>query len=143
MKSAEFRRQRCVQVTAQRSAVHRAASARPHIAAHSVAEAVRGEIGAISRQTVDDALGVLTDNGDLRHVQPAGSPALYDDRVGENHHHLVCRDCGGLVDVDCAVGDAPCLVPADASSFDLDEAEVVYWGRCPQCLGSTPVSATD
>lgn len=143
LKGAELLRQYGVQVTAQRLAVLRTVSARSHIAAHSVAEAVRAEIGAISRQTVYDALGVLTDKGILRRIQPAGSPALYEDRVGDNHHHLVCRDCGRLVDVDCAVGDTPCLIPADASSFDIDEAEVIDWGQCPQCLGSTPVSATD
>lgn len=139
---AELLRSRGLQVTAQRLAVLRAVSARPHVAADLVAEAVRAEIGAISRQAVYDALGVLVVQGILRRVEPAGSPALYDDRVGDNHHHLACRSCGRLVDVDCAVGDIPCLTPADDAGFDVDEAEVIYWGRCPECRSSTPLPAT-
>ena len=102
-----------MQVTAQRLAVFRAVSGQPHITADGVAEAVRAEIGAISLQSVYDALGVLVAEGLVRRIQPAGSPARFEDRVGDNHHHLICRVCGRVVDVDCAVGDAPCLTAAD------------------------------
>mgnify|MGYP000273770399 CR=1 FL=1 len=122
-----------VQVTAQRLAVLRAVSAHPHISANKVAEKVREEIGAISRQSVYDSLTVLTDNDIIRRIQPAGSPTRYEDRVGDNHHHLVCRSCDRLVDVDCAVGDTPCLTPAEDWRFDVHEAEVIYWGVCPEC----------
>ncbi len=80
-----------------------------------------------------DALAVLADKGLIRRIQPAGSPARYEDRTGDNHHHLICRGCGRMVDVDCAVGAAPCLTPADYSGYEIDEAEVIYWGRCPEC----------
>jgi Fur family ferric uptake transcriptional regulator len=127
-------RERGIQVTAQRLAVFRAVSGHPHITADSVAEAVRTEIGAISLQSVYDALGILVSEGLIRRIQPAGSPARYEDRVGDNHHHLICRNCGRVVDVDCAVGSAPCLTAADDQGFEIDEAEVAYWGRCPDCL---------
>ena len=123
-----------LQVTAQRLAVLRAATDRPHSAADDIYTAVRAEIGAISRQAVYDALAALTDKGLLRRIQPAGSPARYEDRVGDNHHHLICRACGRMVDVDCAVGDTPCLTAADDKGYEVDEAEVVYWGRCPECV---------
>ena len=122
-----------VQVTAQRLAVLRIVSAHPHISANEVAEKVREEIGAISRQSVYDSLTVLTENDIIRRIQPAGSPTRYEDRVGDNHHHLVCRSCDRLVDVDCAVGDVPCLTPVDDWQFDVHEAEVIYWGVCPDC----------
>lgn len=123
-------------VTAQRVAVLRAVSGHPHGTADEVAEAVRAEIGVISRQAVYDALHVLADKGLIRSIQPAGSPARYEDRVGDNHHHLICRSCGKTVDVDCAVGDTPCLTAADDLGYEIDEAEVVYWGRCPECRKS-------
>lgn len=135
--SAELLRRHGLQVTAQRLAVLRAVSARPHGTAADVAELVRDEIGAISRQAVYDALGILTDQGLIRRIEPAGSPARYEDRVGDNHHHLVCRACGRMVDVDCAVGEAPCLTAADDAGYEIDEAEVVYWGRCPECIGGS------
>ena len=109
-------------------------SGHPHATADDVTKAVRAEIGVISRQAVYDALGVLTDKGLIRRIQPAGSPARYEDRTGDNHHHLICRSCSRMVDVDCAVGAAPCLTPSDASGYEIDEAEVIYWGRCPECL---------
>ena len=96
----------------------------------------RSEIGAISRQAVYDALGTLTDKGLIRRIQPARSPARYEDRVDDNHHHLVCRVCGITVDVDCAVGDAPCLEPVTDHGFAVDEAEVVFWGTCGDCQSS-------
>jgi Fur family ferric uptake transcriptional regulator len=134
---AQILREHGVQVTAQRLAVLRAVSGRPHCTADDVAEDVRAEIGAISRQAVYDALGMLAEKGIVRRIQPAGSPALYEGRVGDNHHHLICRRCGKTVDVDCAVGDTPCLTAADASGYQIDEAEVIYWGTCPACLSST------
>ncbi len=131
---ANLLRKHGVQVTAQRLAVLRAVSGRPHCRADDVAEDVRAEIGTISRQAVYDALGILAENGLIRRIQPAGSPALYEARVGDNHHHVICRTCGKTADVDCAVGDAPCLTAADNSDYQIDEAEVIYWGTCPECL---------
>jgi Fur family ferric uptake transcriptional regulator len=138
---ADLLRQHGIQVTAQRLAVLRAVSGQPHITADAVADAVRAEIGAISLQSVYDALGVLVAEGLLRRIQPAGSPARFEDRVGDNHHHLICRTCGRMVDVDCAAGSAPCLTPGNDRGYEIDEAEVVYWGRCPQCL-KAPKSRT-
>lgn len=140
VEAADLLRQNGLQVTAQRLAVLRAVAERPHGTADDVAEIVRSEIGAISRQGVYDALAVLVDKGLLRRIQPAGSPTRYEHRVGDNHHHLVCRACGLTVDVDCAVGPAPCLDVVDDHGYDIDEAEVIYWGHCPTCrngAGST------
>ena len=135
---ADLLRRHGVQVTAQRLAVLAAVSARPHGTASEIAALVRAEIGVISRQAVYDALGLLADEGLVRRIQPAGSPARYEGRTGDNHHHLICRTCGRMVDVDCVVGAAPCLTPADASGYEIDEAEVIYWGRCPDCLARDP-----
>ena len=129
-------RQHGLQVTAQRMAVLRAVSGRPHGTADDIDKVVRAELGAVSRQAVYDALGILTEKGLLRRIQPARSPARYEDRVGDNHHHLICRTCGRMVDVDCAVNYTPCLTAADDSGYEIDEAEVIYWGRCPECAGS-------
>lgn len=126
-------RARGIQVTAQRVAVLRAVSGHPHATADVLADVVRDEIGAISLQSVYDALALLAAEGLVRRIQPAGSPARYEDRVADNHHHLICRVCGRVVDVDCAVGSAPCLKASDHRGFEIDEAEVAYWGRCPQC----------
>lgn len=122
-----------LQVTAQRLAVLRAVHAHPHSTADNVAATARTEIGAISRQAVYDTLATLEEKGIVRRIQPAGSPALFETRVGDNHHHLICRECNLLVDVDCAAGKRPCLDPVDDFGFAIDEAEVVYWGRCPEC----------
>jgi len=135
-KAAEVLRAHRLNVTAQRIAVLRAVSMRPHCTADEVTEAVRGEIGTISRQAVYDALGLLSEKGIIRRIQPAGSAALYEDRVGDNHHHLICRSCGKTVDVDCAAGYAPCLKALDDAGYLVDEAEVVYWGTCPECLAA-------
>jgi len=126
-------RQHGLQVTAQRLAVLRAVSDRPHGTADEIEEVVRSEIGAISRQAVYDALGTLTDKGLIRRIQPARSPARYEDRVSDNHHHLVCRACGRTADVDCAVGERPCLEASDDHGFTIEEAEVIYWGYCLDC----------
>ena len=132
--AAALLRARGIQVTAQRLAVLRAVAGAPHSTADAVAEVVRMEIGAISLQAVYDALGMLVAEGLVRRIQPSGSPARYENRVGDNHHHLICRICGRVVDVDCAAGTAPCLTPSDDRGYEIDEAEVCYWGRCPDCL---------
>ena len=126
-------RQYQLPVTAQRLAVLRAVSRHPHATADAVAESAREEIGTISRQSVYNVLNVLTDKGIIRRIQPADSPARYEDRVGDNHHHLVCRSCGKTEDVCCAVGEAPCLTAKSHHGFKIDEAEVIYWGTCPTC----------
>jgi Fur family transcriptional regulator, stress-responsive regulator len=140
---AELLRRHGLQVTAQRLAILSAVSRRPHGTADDLAATVRAEIGVISRQAVYNALAVLVEKGLVRRIQPAGSPARYEDRVGDNHHHLVCRSCGRMVDVDCATGEAPCLSAAHDAGYEIDEAEVVYWGRCPECLARAPVQAED
>jgi Fur family ferric uptake transcriptional regulator len=136
-------RERGIQITAQRLAVLRVVSAQPHITADEVAEGARAEIGAISLQSVYDALSLLVTEGLIRRIQPAGSPARFEDRVGDNHHHLICKICGRVVDVDCAAGSAPCLTAVDDMGYEIDEAEVAYWGRCPDCQAhDQPVSAS-
>ncbi len=130
---ARLLREHGLQVTAQRLAVLRAVSSRPHSTADDIEELVRGEIGAVSRQAVYDALGTLTEKGLIRRIQPARSPARYEDRVDDNHHHLVCRTCGTTLDVDCAAGRRPCLQASEHHGFVVDEAEVIYWGICPDC----------
>jgi Fur family ferric uptake transcriptional regulator len=135
--SADLLRQHGLHVTAQRLAVLRAVSVHPHTTADGVAEVAGAEIGAISRQAVYDALSVLVEKGLLRRIEPSGSPARYETRVADNHHHLICRVCGRVVDVDCAIGSAPCLTPSDAMDYEIDEAEVIYWGRCPECRAQT------
>jgi Fur family transcriptional regulator, stress-responsive regulator len=126
-------REHDLQVTAQRLAVLRAVTEHPHGTANDIADDVRRTIGTISRQSVYDTLTLLTERDIIRRIQPAGSSARYEDRIGDNHHHLVCRSCDRLVDVDCAVGEVPCLIPVDAGDFLVDEAEVTYWGVCPAC----------
>jgi Fur family ferric uptake transcriptional regulator len=130
-------RQHGLQVTAQRLAVLRAVSERPHSTAEDIDTVVRAEIGAISRQAVYDALAAFTDKGLVRRIQPAGSPARYENRVGDNHHHVICRECNRMADVDCAVDYTPCLTAADDFGYEIDEAEVIYWGRCPECAAAT------
>ncbi|MFI5781363.1 Fur family transcriptional regulator [Nocardia sp. NPDC051570] len=122
-----------LRVTAPRVAVLDVVAAQPHSDADRVAAAVRSRLGSVSTQAVYDVLRACVSAGLLRRIEPAGSSALYEARIGDNHHHLVCRQCGTVVDVDCAVGHAPCLDPSDAHGFAVDEAEVVYWGLCPNC----------
>ena len=122
-----------VQVTAQRLAIMRAVSARPHATADELTDEVRAVLGSISRQAVYDSLGVLVDKHLVRRIQPAGSPARFENRVDDNHHHLICRVCGSTFDIDCAVGAVPCLTANDDHGFEIDEAEVIYWGVCPDC----------
>jgi Fur family ferric uptake transcriptional regulator len=134
---ANLLRKRGLQVTAQRLAVLRAVSALPHCTADDIAEYVRAEIGAISRQAVYDALGMLVEKGLLRRIQPAGSAALYEDRVGDKHHHVICRTCGKTADVDCTLGETHCATAAADSGYQIEQAEVIYWGTCPECLAKT------
>lgn len=122
-----------VQVTAQRLALMQAVATLPHATADDIAEQARSTLGTISRQAVYDTLGVLVDKNLIRRIQPAGSAARYEDRVGDNHHHLICRSCSVMFDVDCAVGTTPCLVASDDHGFEIDEAEVIYWGQCSSC----------
>jgi Fur family ferric uptake transcriptional regulator len=131
---AALLRRNGVQVTAQRLAVLRAVSTRSHSTAADIADVVRAEIGAISIQAVYDTLSTLTDKGIIRRIQPAGSPALYEDRVGDRHHHVVCRSCGRVDDVDGAAGEEPSLTAMRNSGYEIDAAEVIYWGRCPACV---------
>ncbi len=130
-------RQRGLRATAQRVAVLRVVSGEPHVTADAVADTVRAEIGAISLQGVYDALAVLVGGNLIRRIQPAGSPARFEARVADNHHHVICRLCGRMADVDCAVGSAPCLTAVDDMGYQIDEAEVIYWGRCPECAAAT------
>ncbi len=131
-------REHGLQVTAQRLAIMRAVSSRPHATADELIDDVRAVIGSISRQAVYDTLGVLAEKNLVRRIQPAGSAARYEDRVGDNHHHLICRGCGTTFDIDCAPGLAPCLVADDDHGFEIDEAEVIFWGRCPSCQKAPP-----
>jgi Fur family transcriptional regulator, stress-responsive regulator len=136
MDAGELLRHHGLRVTVQRLAVVRAVSEHPHATADAVAASVRDELGTISGQAVYDALAALTEKGLLRRIQPAGSPARYEDRVADNHHHLICRTCDRMVDVDCTVGEAPCLTASDDLGYEIDEAEVIYWGRCPDCVAA-------
>jgi len=122
-----------LRVTQQRVAVLDAVRRLPHADTDSLINAVRSEAGDISHQAVYDVLRVLTDAQLIRKIQPLGQVARYEGRVGDNHHHVVCRGCGAIADVDCAVGDTPCLTASDANGFVIDEAEVIYWGTCPSC----------
>ncbi len=126
-------RQHGVQVTAQRLAIVRAVSSRPHATADELTEDVRAVIGSISRQAVYDTLGVLVDKKLVRRIQPGGTAARYEDRVGDNHHHLICRGCDIMFDIDCAVGATPYITANDDHGFEIDEAEVIFWGHCPSC----------
>ncbi len=121
-----------LQVTAQRLAVYRAVESHPHAMTDEICTAVRSELGVISRQAVYDALNAMTEHKILRRIQPAGSAARYEHRV-DNHHHLACRQCEKIIDIDCAVGEAPCLVAEHDHGYQIDEAEVTYWGLCPDC----------
>lgn len=141
----EFRQQlrdAQLRVTIPRLAVMRAVGENPHADTEALINASRELLPDISHQTVYDALNALTAAGLVRRFQPTGSLARYESRVGDNHHHLVCRSCGVIADVDCAVGDAPCLVASDDGGFEIDEAEVIYWGLCPDCAESRPSART-
>lgn len=123
-----------LRVTRPRVAVLTAVYEHPHADTDSIIGVVREELGVVSHQAVYDVLRALTATGLVRRIQPAGSVARYESRVGDNHHHIVCRSCGVIADVDCAVGDTPCLIASDDHGYSIDEAEVVYWGVCSDCL---------
>ena len=125
-----------LRVTRPRLAVLAAVHAHPHADTHSIIGAVRRELPAVSQQAVYDVLRVLTAGGLVRRIQPSSSVARYESRVGDNHHHVVCRSCGAIADVDCAVGGTPCLTASDDQGFSIDEAEVTYWGMCAACVAA-------
>jgi Fur family transcriptional regulator, stress-responsive regulator len=131
-------RDAALRVTRPRVAVLAAVYEHPHADTDSILGAVRTDLGEVSHQAVYDVLKALTSAGLVRRIQPAGSVARYESRVGDNHHHVVCRSCGVIADADCAVGDTPCLTASDDHGFAIDEAEVVYWGLCPNCSKATP-----
>jgi Fur family ferric uptake transcriptional regulator len=138
---AEHLREHELRVTAARIAVYRAvAELAGHPDVDSIAANVREQLGAVSTQAVYDGLRVLTSVGLLRRIEPAGSPARYETRVGDNHHHVVCRVCGTARDIDCVVGAAPCLDPSEMGGFAVDEAEITFWGVCPDCASTVPES---
>jgi Fur family transcriptional regulator, stress-responsive regulator len=122
-----------LRVTAARVALLETVRAGDHLGVERIATGVRDRVGYVSLQAVYDALHALTAAGLIRRIEPADSPARFEGRVGDNHHHVVCRSCGVVADVDCAVGEAPCLTASDDKGFSIDEAEVVYWGLCPSC----------
>ncbi|MET9394920.1 Fur family transcriptional regulator [Streptomyces sp. NPDC006624] len=131
--TAEELRGAGLRVTAARVALLETVRDGDHLGAEAIASEVRVRVGHISVQAVYEGLHALTAAGLIRRLEPPGSPALYEGRVGDNHHHLVCRSCGAVADVDCAVGHAPCLTASDDRGFAVDEAEVIYWGLCPGC----------
>jgi Fe2+ or Zn2+ uptake regulation protein len=125
-----------LRVTRPRVAVLGTVHAQPHADTGSIIERVRTELGDVSHQAVYDVLRALTTAGLVRRIHPPGSVARYESRVGDNHHHVVCRSCGAIADVDCAAGDAPCLTPSDHHGYVIDEAEVIFWGRCAACAAA-------
>ncbi|MCO5969042.1 Fur family transcriptional regulator [Actinoallomurus soli] len=122
-----------LRVTAARVALLETVRAGDHLGVEAIASGVRDRVGHVSLQAVYEGLHALTAAGLVRRIEPAGSPARFEGRVGDNHHHLVCRSCGVVADVECAVGEAPCLAPSEDHGFSIDEAEVVFWGLCPGC----------
>ena len=131
-----------LRVTRPRVAVLTAVHDHPHAETDSIISAVREDLGEVSHQAVYDVLRALTGAGLVRRIQPMGSVARYEARVGDNHHHVVCRSCGAIADVDCAVGYTPCLTAVDDSGYEIGEAEVIYWGRCPECVAATPAASS-
>lgn len=129
-----------LRVTRPRLAALAAVHDHPHADTGSLIRAIRGDLGEVSSQAVYDVLRVLTDAGLVRRIEPAGSVARYESRVGDNHHHVICRSCGTIADVDCAVGHTPCLTASETHGFTIDEAEVIYWGVCPDCADARPTS---
>ncbi|MCL4287776.1 MAG: transcriptional repressor [Thermoleophilia bacterium] len=137
VQSERLLREADLRVTRPRMAVLTAVHDRPHADTSSIADAVRQDLGEVSLQAVYDVLGALTEAGLIRRIQPAGSAARYESRVGDNHHHVACRSCGAIADVDCATGATPCLTASEDHGFSIDEAEVVYWGMCPECSSAS------
>jgi Fe2+ or Zn2+ uptake regulation protein len=139
---SQLLRQADLRVTRPRVAVLGAVHELPHADTDTLIAAVRRELPEVSHQAVYDSLHTLTAVGLVRRIKPSGSVARYESRVGDNHHHLVCRSCGVIVDVDCAVGEAPCLTASEDHGFVVDEAEVVYWGTCPDCAAAPTTSTS-
>ena len=142
MDVADLIRRAGLRVTEPRRAVVNALRISPHASADAVFRIVASSVPQTSLQSVYNALGDFVDAGLVRRIEPAGRPGLFELRVDDNHHHVICRTCGRTVDVDCAVGDTPCLTAADDSGFEIDEAEVVYWGRCPECVTASTSTST-
>ncbi|MFT3715184.1 MAG: transcriptional repressor [Gordonia sp. (in: high G+C Gram-positive bacteria)] len=132
-----------LRVTRPRTAVLTAVAGHPHAVTEEILDSVHAQAPDVSRQAVYDVLHALTDAGLVRKIQPAGHVARYEARIGDNHHHLVCRECGDVQDVDCSVGHAPCLTPLTDRGYQIDEAEVVYWGVCPRCAAAASPPAPD
>lgn len=130
-----------LRVTRPRVAVLSAVHSHPHADTDTIIGVVREDLGDVSHQAVYDVLRALTATGLVRRIQPSGSTARYESRVGDNHHHVICRSCGAIADVDCAVGEAPCLSASNDGGFEIDEAEVIYWGLCPDCTTARNSSA--
>jgi Fur family transcriptional regulator, stress-responsive regulator len=135
--TAEKLRGAGLRVTAARVALLETVRGGDHLGVEAIATGVRDRVGHVSLQAVYEGLHALTAAGLVRRIEPAGSPARYEGRISDNHHHLVCRSCGAVADVDCAVGAAPCLTASDDHGFSIDEAEVIYWGLCPDCSTAT------
>ena len=135
--AAEELRGAGLRVTAVRVALLEAVRHGDHLGVEALAVGVRERVGHVSLQAVYEALNALAATGLVRRIQPAGSPARFEGRIGDNHHHVICRACGAVADVDCAVGEAPCLTASDDHGFEIDEAEVIYWGLCPGCSTTT------
>ncbi len=140
--TADELRRAGLRVTAARVALLEVVRAGDHLGVEAIAERVRDRVGHISLQAVYDALNALTAAGLVRKIEPAGSPARYEGRVGDNHHHVACRSCGAVADVDCATGAAPCLTASEDHGYVIDEAEVIYWGLCPACSTSRSPDST-
>ncbi|MEV8182711.1 Fur family transcriptional regulator [Specibacter sp. NPDC078692] len=132
-----------LRVTRPRVAVLSAVSNHSHADADAIIGAVRTELGSVSKQAVYDVLAALVEADLVRRIEPSGSPARFETRVGDNHHHVVCRSCGDIADVDCALGAAPCLHASDSHGFSIDEAEVIYWGTCPDCTAKRLLNEQD
>jgi Fur family transcriptional regulator, stress-responsive regulator len=141
MTPEEQLRDAALRVTGPRVAVLAEVHAHPHTDVDTLAAKVRSRLGSVSTQAVYDVLRALTDVCLVRRIEPSGSPALFEARVGDNHHHVVCRRCGEVADIDCAIGSAPCLEASNTKGFVIDEAEVTYWGTCPACQQNKPISA--
>lgn len=142
MRSEESLREAELRVTRPRVALLDAVRDHPHADTESLIDAVRAELPDVSHQAVYDSLRALTSAGLIRRIQPAGLIGRYETRVGDNHHHVVCRGCGAIADVDCTVGEAPCLTPNNSSGFTIDEAEVIFWGWCPDCTSQPAMEGT-
>ena len=142
MSSEESLRAAALRVTRPRVALLEAVRDNPHADTESLIGAVRSELPGVSHQAVYDSLRALTSAGLVRRIQPSGSVARYETRVGDNHHHVVCRSCGAIADVDCATGETPCLSASPSKGFTIDEAEVIFWGTCPECSSQPATEGT-